>query len=131
MPSSPKYAGFRTSASAHADECAPARSQPGSDQHEQRIVAKRAAVLAHRYTQRTDLVMARRIEQARQNREYGSNEKHPKASLRSAGPRVARSEEHTSELQSHVNLVCRLLLDKKKQNINTITFDKNKKKNTK
>src|SRR5690242_21018321 len=25
-----------------------------------------------------------------------------------------RSEEHTSELQSHVNLVCRLLLDKKK-----------------
>src|SRR5207237_10815956 len=29
-------------------------------------------------------------------------------------PRV-RSEEHTSELQSHLNLVCRLLLEKKKQ----------------
>src|SRR5260370_15707300 len=28
-----------------------------------------------------------------------------------------RSEEHTSELQSHLNLVCRLLLEKKK-NIN-------------
>src|SRR5690242_20898174 len=28
-----------------------------------------------------------------------------------------RSEEHTSELQSHVNLVCRLLLEKKKQSI--------------
>src|SRR5690242_21509348 len=27
----------------------------------------------------------------------------------------ARSEEHTSELQSHVNLVCRLLLEKKKE----------------
>src|SRR5690242_21207847 len=27
----------------------------------------------------------------------------------------ARSEEHTSELQSHVNLVCRLLLEKKKK----------------
>src|SRR4051812_6821140 len=27
-----------------------------------------------------------------------------------------RSEEHTSELQSHVNLVCRLLLEKKKRN---------------
>src|SRR5260370_24165567 len=27
----------------------------------------------------------------------------------------ARSEEHTSELQSHLNLVCRLLLEKKKQ----------------
>src|SRR5690242_21357898 len=28
-------------------------------------------------------------------------------------PRMLRSEEHTSELQSHVNLVCRLLLEKK------------------
>src|SRR6266571_6902138 len=27
---------------------------------------------------------------------------------------IIRSEEHTSELQSHVNLVCRLLLEKKK-----------------
>src|SRR5690242_21435032 len=27
-----------------------------------------------------------------------------------------RSEEHTSELQSHVNLVCRLLLEKKNNN---------------
>src|SRR4051812_50069267 len=29
--------------------------------------------------------------------------------------RRSRSEEHTSELQSHVNLVCRLLLEKKKK----------------
>src|SRR5260370_9151341 len=29
---------------------------------------------------------------------------------------VFRSEEHTSELQSHLNLVCRLLLEKKKDN---------------
>src|SRR5260370_16757042 len=28
--------------------------------------------------------------------------------------RSSRSEEHTSELQSHLNLVCRLLLEKKK-----------------
>src|SRR5260370_32400522 len=28
--------------------------------------------------------------------------------------RKRRSEEHTSELQSHLNLVCRLLLEKKK-----------------
>src|SRR2546430_9786442 len=28
-------------------------------------------------------------------------------------PRVSRSEEHTSELQSQSNLVCRLLLEKK------------------
>src|SRR5438477_7533243 len=30
--------------------------------------------------------------------------------------KVTRSEEHTSELQSHVNLVCRLLLEKKNKN---------------
>src|SRR5436190_5211246 len=33
------------------------------------------------------------------------------------GPHVGgRSEEHTSELQSHSDLVCRLLLEKKKNN---------------
>src|SRR5260370_3327862 len=32
--------------------------------------------------------------------------------------RALRSEEHTSELQSHLNLVCRLLLEKKKNNDN-------------
>src|SRR5260370_26135029 len=31
--------------------------------------------------------------------------------------RIIRSEEHTSELQSHLNLVCRLLLEKKKYHI--------------
>src|SRR5260370_3284963 len=31
-----------------------------------------------------------------------------------AAPAIFRSEEHTSELQSHLNLVCRLLLEKKK-----------------
>src|SRR2546430_5753468 len=30
---------------------------------------------------------------------------------------AARSEEHTSELQSQSNLVCRLLLEKKKKNV--------------
>src|SRR5207237_7752636 len=33
----------------------------------------------------------------------------------SAPRRRRRSEEHTSELQSHLNLVCRLLLEKKKK----------------
>src|SRR5688572_32426544 len=35
---------------------------------------------------------------------------------RRGGRRRGRSEEHTSELQSQSNLVCRLLLEKKKQN---------------
>src|SRR6516225_5115263 len=39
-----------------------------------------------------------------------------------------RSEEHTSELQSHVNLVCRLLLEKKKNTFRCITGEKNKNK---
>src|SRR5690348_17796461 len=34
---------------------------------------------------------------------------------RGPGPRKRRSEEHTSELQSPVHLVCRLLLEKKKK----------------
>src|SRR5207249_11969204 len=38
---------------------------------------------------------------------------------------VTRSEEHTSELQSRFDLVCRLLLEKKKQN-NTYKLNKNK-----
>src|SRR5690242_20805153 len=35
------------------------------------------------------------------------------ARARRRGRPRSRSEEHTSELQSHVNLVCRLLLEKK------------------
>src|SRR5260370_23276551 len=34
-----------------------------------------------------------------------------------AEDRLARSEEHTSELQSHFNLVCRLLLEKKPEQV--------------
>src|SRR5437764_11219610 len=37
-----------------------------------------------------------------------------------------RSEEHTSELQSPMYLVCRLLLEKKKKKTNTQTKHKNK-----
>src|SRR4051812_49553874 len=33
---------------------------------------------------------------------------------------MPRSEEHTSELQSHVNLVCRLLLEKKKKSYRSL-----------
>src|SRR5260370_18014506 len=36
------------------------------------------------------------------------------ASCDVAAAMMERSEEHTSELQSHLNLVCRLLLEKKK-----------------
>src|SRR5436309_8827257 len=42
---------------------------------------------------------------------------------RGPGAGDPRSEEHTSELQSRENLVCRLLLEKKKQN--TLRTDQN------
>src|SRR5687768_17931384 len=44
----------------------------------------------------------------------------PKVAILSASrsPRVCRSEEHTSELQSRLHLVCRLLLEKKKKKDN-------------
>src|SRR2546422_7691041 len=36
----------------------------------------------------------------------------------------ARSEEHTSELQSRLHLVCRLLLEKKKKRKNDIKYER-------
>src|SRR6266581_8362406 len=41
---------------------------------------------------------------------------HSRCRARRRRTRVRRSEEHTSELQSPVHLVCRLLLEKKKKN---------------
>src|SRR5260370_7027409 len=38
------------------------------------------------------------------------------------GAKRGRSEEHTSELQSHLNLVCRLLLEKKKRTHQLISY---------
>src|SRR6266480_990469 len=52
-------------------------------------------------------------------------------SLLAAAPVKARSEEHTSELQSHVNLVCRLLLEKKKKKKKKKKEKKKKKKKKK
>src|SRR6478752_10518029 len=52
---------------------------------------------------------------------------------RSCWTRWARSEEHTSELQSRLHLVCRLLLEKKKKHqipLSSCQKKKKKKKNT-
>src|SRR5438874_3346745 len=43
--------------------------------------------------------------------------RHPLCRRSTGRGRVSRSEEHTSELQSRRDLVCRLLLEKKKQEI--------------
>src|SRR5437667_3519223 len=44
---------------------------------------------------------------------------------RPEGMRGRRSEEHTSELQSHHDIVCRLLLEKKKNIKNNISTNRN------
>src|SRR5687768_18039737 len=44
---------------------------------------------------------------------------YPGANAEVVARSVARSEEHTSELQSRLHLVCRLLLEKKKRNRRT------------
>src|SRR5438132_9377560 len=56
---------------------------------------------------------------------------HLHAATPAAGGGCQRSEEHTSELQSHSDLVCRLLLEKKKKT-NAVFYLKKKKnkKNT-
>src|SRR5690242_20911141 len=51
---------------------------------------------------------------ARRRRSTAMRARGPRSST-SASSSATRSEEHTSELQSHVNLVCRLLLEKKKK----------------
>src|SRR5690242_21418875 len=56
----------------------------------------------------------------RRNRSHNLHVLHSSAFVDDGLKNDDRSEEHTSELQSHVNLVCRLLLEKKKK--------KNKKK---
>src|SRR5258708_26910190 len=47
------------------------------------------------------------------------------AKLRATLSALNRSEEHTSELQSPDHLVCRLLLEKKKENIRTLGSQRN------
>src|SRR2546429_1007877 len=46
----------------------------------------------------------------------------PLGRARAAGGLESRSEEHTSELQSRLHLVCRLLLEKKKNRSSLLAF---------
>src|SRR5256885_11377805 len=54
----------------------------------------------------------------------GAHAQASEASVNTASPawETRRSEEHTSELQSPCNLVCRLLLEKKKKNRKPLSF---------
>src|SRR4051812_49712970 len=65
----------------------------------------------------TTLFRSRLAAQSAKNLSWSARSSCPKRTA------SARSEEHTSELQSHVNLVCRLLLEKKKKNANANYHD--------
>src|SRR5689334_24677714 len=59
---------------------------------------------------------------AREDPRSGSGRRSPAPPHHHPARGSSRSEEHTSELQSQFHLVCRLLLEKKKKNSNTITI---------
>src|SRR2546430_11679463 len=62
-------------------------------------------------------VPARQPEPGRADRRRGKRQPEHDRGARHRRPDVHRSEEHTSELQSQSNLVCRLLLEKKNKRI--------------
>src|SRR5260370_20146494 len=67
------------------------------------------------YTPLSRSRLEQRDPRARRGRLYSQScNVHPRRSSAWLPP-ADRSEEHTSELQSHLNLVCRLLLEKKKK----------------
>src|SRR5690606_41620712 len=83
------------------------RSSDLSAEHQLRGEARAAEGAARR---------ERRALRGRQRARAGAREPgHRDARARVHDPGVLRSEEHTSELQSRENLVCRLLLEKKKK----------------
>src|SRR5256885_15246628 len=65
-------------------------------------------------TQKSAWFMLHRIRLAMQARTFEKLSGHVEVDETFIGGRARRSEEHTSELQSPCNLVCRLLLEKKK-----------------
>src|SRR6266536_5303097 len=85
------------------------------------VAAIGAARAGHRsWPRRRDL--CRRVDHG--DRQVGQRP-HPRSAVQSP----VRSEEHTSELQSRVDLVCRLLLEKKKRVMLLVLLFHKKKKN--
>src|SRR5205807_2887303 len=83
----------------------------------EQLEEQRAALQAHYDSEvsrlGSELADIERVERFAAN--FASNHKEETPSIAAVEP--VRSEEHTSELQSPCNLVCRLLLEKKKKKI--------------
>src|SRR5690606_41181425 len=73
-------------------------------------------ICRHRQDGGADLAAVQVAAERARDQETGAHRQHEQgARAERAGRQVVRSEEHTSELQSRENLVCRLLLEKKKE----------------
>src|SRR5690242_18779659 len=84
-----------------------------------------------RHTDAHEIAWFRRRQFRRRDVEHAVHVGLAFADRKSSDGIAVRSEEHTSELQSHVNLVCRLLLEKKnKHKHQHINHNKNKHLNT-
>src|SRR5437588_5407384 len=70
---------------------------------------------SHCFTSKTDSCSPGRSIQPGRNSSERLDESQMASETDPHGPHRPRSEEHTSELQSHSELVCRLLLEKKKR----------------
>src|SRR5690606_42156546 len=76
---------------------------------------RRTAVCEHQPSD--SAAYARRLRRHRRPGRHRGFRLREAGAVRRAGWRGPRSEEHTSELQSRENLVCRLLLEKKKYSV--------------
>src|SRR5690348_751015 len=84
----------------------------GSGKHLARVESGRVARDAHCGRSRHPLDQSRPLHTVPDVERTGY---HPHVDARRRASHLVRSEEHTSELQSPVHLVCRLLLEKKKK----------------
>src|SRR2546422_880023 len=98
-----------------ADDSFPVRPRHVDGKHEA-IFCVKATVYSHEFFEAADEETAA-DEQKKRQRHFTSDQNVAKAPLST----FWRSEEHTSELQSRLHLVCRLLLEKKKNNSKVTT----------
>src|SRR5258706_11196440 len=108
----------------------PRRSPPGDDAVVRRGTFDRTVVYSFRRDSKLSLPHFCDLHSRRRTRRGGARDRElgaePERGHGCQWRNLHRSEEHTSELQSLTNLVCRLLLEKKKRNALTANNQKNR-----
>src|SRR5690606_41488104 len=101
----------------HRERNAPYCDRPRRWRYGRNAMVDRKTALEHRPRCQRPRLRRRQRDLFTEIGQLGTNEGRTNASTR----RQQRSEEHTSELQSRENLVCRLLLEKTNQKIVAVT----------